>query len=132
MVKQSGAQHDKEVMLYHGTMKWRPTASVLIATAKADKLVVLENARIDEDKRKAKMAGASAALQGKKRKTGFLLAHVKGDELSVLQNALKGIRDGTKAENIETRYLYDEEILEKAIAQLIQDSLPKANRSGSS
>ena len=129
MTNKSASQIEREIMFHFGTDKWSPGARVLLQTAQNDLIVARENTRIKRDKLTAQNSGANPAHQGKARKTGFLPQHIRyaTNAFDVLTAALKGLQDGQKSTQVETRYLYKEEALREAIelARVTNEDVPK-------
>lgn len=113
------AKRDERLMMYEfGTLRWQPSAKVIFDAAAHHMRCAVLSGGIETDRAQAKRAGANARYAGKKVKGGFLPAHARYAKtpLELLCNALKGISDGQRAPNVETRILYQSpQALEEAI-----------------
>ena len=120
--------NEKLLMHHHGTMRWTPSPMVIYDTARTDLASVAVNARIKNDRSKAKSEGASPAAQGRSKGTAFLYAHLRSavSVSGVLKAAIKGIRDGQKSKDVATLLVYQsQQTLEKALAIASQKEAEK-------
>jgi hypothetical protein len=120
------AKHDERLMMYErGTLRWQPSAKVVFDAAVYHMGCCTLSGGIDNDRARARRVGAQAKYAGKKVKGGFLPAHARYAKtpLELLCNALKGISDGQRAPNVETRILYQSpQALEEAIGLAMRHS----------
>jgi hypothetical protein len=120
------AKHDERLMMYErGTLRWQPSAKVVFDAAVHHIRCCTLSGGIEADRALARKVGAQAKYAGKKIKGGFLPSHARyaRTPLELLSNALKGISDGQRAPNVETKLLYQSAaVLEEAIGLAVRDS----------